>query len=303
QKDLCLNLQTDKAAGLSFLISIAYWAQQIHKDSFFAVEYRVSPIKDEEMSLSEKCHWHRSLFLLEQYKELLGDRLDLKIPLSEKEVWPKNPIMNVAQDKRNDQISDNSEHNLEVFLTQNKSLHSEFLKKTGAKFQKFERQLPVGLFEDEIKKSKAWTPGGASQIDLWGASLDSKEFHLFELKAKNNKKVGVLPEVIYYTQLLSHVQRGTPNGEINFKHSDNDIPNGLLKAKNSENITAWILAPKGEIHPFVLKQMENGQLLSPLEWFNKNANAQNIQYKIFPFELDEGLTHTIKCWCSELYFK
>ena len=59
------------------------------------------------------------------------------------------------------------------------------------------RQLPVGLFIDEVSKKTRIFPGGSAAIDLWAISENC--MHIIELKAKDNKSLGILSELFFYT--------------------------------------------------------------------------------------------------------
>ena len=65
-----------------------------------------------------------------------------------------------------------------------------------------DHQLPVGLFVDEV----AFTPGRASQIDIW--QVEDTTLRVFELKVSSNKKVGILSELMFYANTMYYLKEG-----------------------------------------------------------------------------------------------
>ena len=125
------------------------------------------------------------------------------------------------------------------------------------------------------------TPGRNSQVDLWGTSDRGDTLHLFELKtAKNrdNRKVGIIPEALYYARLLHYVRSGLPDGgQISWMRS----ADGLEAARAAKRIIVWLAAP--EYHPLVRR---NGE--SPLEWINNGIQSQGMEFRVLPILKRDG---------------
>lgn len=105
-------------------------------------------------------------------------------------------------------------------------------------------QLPVGVF----KYGKFFFTGGASALDIWGT--DDKEFlHLFELKY-DNKKVGILTELLFYCEVFHDVFItgiiGKPKS-INFLRDAEFLYS--VKADKVSRLKAYFLIDK--LHPLV----------------------------------------------------
>lgn len=101
----------------------------------------------------------------------------------------------------------------------------------------FRRQLPVGVFDGAISNSSRWSPGGASQIDLWAVASDGLTIHLFELKKPDNIKLGILPEAFWYARLLHRIR------ERNF--GGLPVSGGgphMETVRNAKRIKMWLLA-------------------------------------------------------------
>lgn len=64
------------------------------------------------------------------------------------------------------------------------------------------RQLPVGLFEDEVKRDNVVFTGGTSAIDFWALDDKEKTINIYELKTKNNM-VGILTEIFFYSNYVN----------------------------------------------------------------------------------------------------
>ena len=69
-----------------------------------------------------------------------------------------------------------------------------------------DHQLPVGLFDDEVKSKRTCTPRGASQIDLW--QIDRDVLRIFELKDEANNEVGIISELMFYANVMNEVNKG-----------------------------------------------------------------------------------------------
>ena len=69
-----------------------------------------------------------------------------------------------------------------------------------------DHQLPVGLFDGEVKSKRTCTPRGASQIDLW--QIDKDVLRIFELKDETNNKIGIISELMFYANVMNEVNKG-----------------------------------------------------------------------------------------------
>jgi hypothetical protein len=136
----------------------------------------------------------------------------------------------------------------------------------------FRRQLPLGVFAGTVATANAVFPHGAAQVDLWAVSPDRRVLHLFELKARDNAKVGILPEALAYARLLHHVRVGRIGGE----------GEGLAAARAASRIVMWLTAP--DYHPFVRFGDD-----SPIRWINAGMVADAVELRFLPFDLaDDG---------------
>ena len=74
-----------------------------------------------------------------------------------------------------------------------------------------DHQLPVGLFFEEVssKAEHERTPRNGSQIDLW--SIQDDTFTVYELKKEDNRKVGIISELMFYVNVIKDLTEGKIN--------------------------------------------------------------------------------------------
>jgi len=104
------------------------------------------------------------------------------------------------------------------------------------------RQVPVGLFEEKVKDESQVFPGKKGAIDLC-AFLNDSSAAIFELKKKDNNKVGAISELIFYSNVIRDVQSGLVTYE---KEKCAKFENRLMSTKG---LKSFILATK--LHPLI----------------------------------------------------
>jgi len=152
----------------------------------------------------------------------------------------------------------NKEKDLELRFT-NPPWSDELKNITDASF--IDRQLPVGIFNEKIKKDNSIFTGGKSAIDLWGISKNYNELLLFELKGSDNNKIGIISELYFYSCIMRWLKSGP--GQLKQKKT-NDC---LQMMANPGKIKAYFLVPK--IHPLIdseLVQILNDGLSPEIEF-------------------------------------
>lgn len=136
-----------------------------------------------------------------------------------------------------------------------------------------DEQLPVGLFSNgAVSKENTLTPRGASQIDLW--QLDGGTMRIYELKVKNNEKVGIISELMFYVCTIKNIVDGKIRyPEIskakNYRHFK-DFADAVATCR-IENIIGYFAAPR--LHPLIESDKLNNKILTIL-----NANALGIVF-------------------------
>lgn len=171
-------------------------------------------------------------------------------------------FLNSPAKNRKESESQRTESKYEMKFTSDKEWVKELKNASNAKF--LDRQLPVGVFEGEIKKDNSIFTGGKSAIDIWGIN-HYEELLLFELKAANNNKVGIISELYFYCCIMRCVQTGQ------FKHKKSDTD--LDRIANTKKIKAYFLAPK--LHPLIDQPLVNEL---------NSAMAPHIEFQYLQFE-------------------
>ncbi len=125
---------------------------------------------------------------------------------------------------------------------------------------------------------------GKSAIDLW--NMSNSTLHIFELKAKNNIKVGIISELFFYSEYCTDFYGKYARFESrNPKDTENvrgyaDLYNGQTKGKIN-SVEAYFLADN--YHPLV-----NEETVKTL-----NANRKQIKYTILKeYNLEKMLSYT-----------
>ena len=283
---LAADFQKDLAAAPSFLFCLAFW---LEKAAGASTTCRIRVRGTPPMAGAKLLHWRRSLFLLHEVEAIIPDRFAVEAP--DRWRWPDRPVLNASKSARSSAAGDDDkpEHRLEAYLCREPAALDTF-SAVVTPITRFRRQLPVGLFDGEVSKATAWTPGGASQIDLWAQSPDGKILHVFELKAlarngKPNAKVGIIPEALYYSRLLHHVRVGLGDGRRVAGGGE-----GVDAARKAEKIVMWLVAPA--YHPLAFLGGE-----TPLEWLNAGMAGDGVEFRVLPVELDED--GFLAAWCPE----
>lgn len=140
------------------------------------------------------------------------------------------------------------------------------------------RQLPVGLFKGEKSDATAVFTGKKSAIDFW--LLCKNGLNIYELKA-NNKMVGILTEIFFYSNYMRDVcwhksletkQNVTIRNPQKTDRSYNKLCDGI---ENITKITGWILAD--EFHPLITDAVIN--------IMNDNGIESELQYNKKQYDL------------------
>ena len=98
-----------------------------------------------------------------------------------------------------------------------------------------------------VAKSTSYFTGGPSAIDLWGIAGD-KGLFLFELKKAENKKLGALAELFFYSMVMNDVQRGV----LGFGPTKANTDGAYHAIPKTKSIDAYILAP--DFHPLIKRK-------------------------------------------------
>jgi hypothetical protein len=229
------NMQTDDAAFEGWILGM----RAIVSDWKFCLSW-------EEPKDTENGHYQRFLYRVARFNKLFGGRngwfsLGKENSLEALRINPGNNQfqLNVqTPGTRTNQSVASDENALE-----NKIVNDPNSKlKVMFSIKKLDRQLPVGVFNGEVSKSNAIFTGGKSAVDIWGISTEGA-LVFFELKVKDNRKIGVLSELFFYAMVLADEQRGV--------FVRKGYPGEAIRATTS--LKAMILAP--DIHPIITENV------------------------------------------------
>lgn len=133
----------------------------------------------------------------------------------------------------------------------------------------FNHQLPVGLFEDQVCRKNQFTPGQGSQIDIWRVTEDV--LRVYELKDEDNKRIGIISELMYYANVIHLLL----NGNINVPQIKTENLRGekvfyeKVQSKTIKNLEAIFFANK--FHPLIEERIDDILILL-------NKNSFGIKY-------------------------
>ena len=179
--------------------------------------------KEKDIEIEKEEHYNRFLyralcfnklfewFILEhdileevnifQEKYLNSEKLIFNVPNNESIVNPANP-----------------EAIMEHYFTTNTEITNKLLNINAIQFYS---QLPVGTFYEKKSNTTRVFTGGKSAIDFWG--ITGETLNIIELKAGENKSLGVLSELFFYTCLMRDFyinKLAKPSGESNVRGFD-----------------------------------------------------------------------------------
>jgi len=148
-------------------------------------------------------------------------------------------------------------------------LEDEYLANNKDSYDSMNRQLPTGIFKD-IKSDKThYTPGQNSCIDLW--AIKDNIIYIFELKKPDNKRLGIISEIMFYTNLIYDIITNKIKYNVDKKMQDaiNENHRGFgdffkaISTGKIQRIESIMLAEKlhGLITPELIKFINNSTRL------------------------------------------
>lgn len=245
------NMQTDSAAVDSWALALRLWLGE-ERVPRVIVDW-AAPAN------SPNGHYERFLYRVGQFQELFPDWFELVDPqrLEKcKALCESTLVLNVAA-KRSRLVESRTtspEYRFEIELIKS----PEFCQQFG--LERVDRQFPVGLFAGRVAAGARVFTGGKSAIDIVGVGKD-KRFWIFELKAGKNFKVGILSELLLYTNVIREAAGKSPR--IQFDTPNQGCKVGPKDVQECSGINAVMLVEN--LHPL----LDHPKLLDTL-----NAAAQ-----------------------------
>jgi hypothetical protein len=262
---VCKNMQEDKASFEGWALVLKRWG------NYTNVILRWNrPIY--QTNTTKEGHYQRFLFRLDCFKNHFKEWFNIDCSCVEfmNELKTKKPwlfFLNKPSKNRTDHKPQNEEGRWEQKFVEGE-LKSKLIDKTNAAF--IDRQLPVGIFKDEVSINNAIFSRGKSAIDIWGISK-ANELMIFELKAEHNDKVGIISEIYFYANVMRMVKTGK------FEYQKPCKVN-LERISDVSKIKAYILAPS--LHPLIdekIMEIMNTNVLPEMEFhyinYDKTKNS------------------------------
>lgn len=234
-KGICSNMQTDAAAFEGWAICLKAWLPEYITNVKIAGEIPTFPATKSAIKSKEEKHYNRFLYRLEKfiktYKWAFSDDYTNAI----KEFAEHHLIINVPMKNKKTERASHQEAQLELeYCTQHKD-----------DYDCINHQLPVGLFHNEVTATNAITSRGL--IDIW--SIKDEILTIFELKIPTNKMVGIISELMFYTNVMSDVMKHRINILEPSKERDFDKLYSLYQNESCKKIKSIFLA--NEVHPLI----------------------------------------------------
>lgn len=140
-------------------------------------------------------------------------------------------------------------------------IECKYVAKHRTEYEVMDHQLPVGIFHDKVSKTTHYTTGQKSAIDIW--AIKNGEFYVFELKKPNNIVLGIISELLFYTNIIhdimSHRIQFQKDAKIQKSISENyrgfgDLYNAY-QSGSIQKINAILLAES--FHPLINPDLLN----------------------------------------------
>lgn len=256
-----INMQTDDGAFEGWVLTIytMLLKAEVKKEIYLDIKEGF-----EEKGKKSKGHYNRFLYRLRKFKEQfpfaeLSDKLSALVgkyyyPVDEEEYCSfDNSQLVINKPEKEAGCNGKPEIIVEKSFKDNpKMIIEKTLNLSGVSLvDEVYRQLPVGIFKDEVSRNTAVFTGGASAIDLWSISKDKSNLCIYELKVKENTKVGIISELFFYANLMFDVYG--PNQGFSKSDKGSNLHRGYNNLagleKPIERVYAYFLIE--ELHPLI----------------------------------------------------
>lgn len=200
--DLVKNMQTDSASFEGWAIVLKYYLPEISR---VVIDWEnVEPRKLKNGSASaEQLHYNRFLFRLAKFIETYqwaSVKTGKNVPIIPNGLlcnYPTGESKSIFDHEKKLKESDKKISNDEYYL------ECDYVRRKKDEYDVMNHQLPVGLFVNKVsaRVGNAYTTGRKGAIDIW--AIKDSTFYLFELKKPDNKKIGIISELMFYTNVIA----------------------------------------------------------------------------------------------------
>ncbi len=177
KEGVCDNMQNDSSAFESWALVLKHYCS----------EFINSVIIDWEEPDKKSQHFNRFVYRLTRFIQNYDWVSSKQLP-----IMPSLLVCSAPYD--NTQEKDHYPVGSEDWLECN------FVEQKRKFYDVIDHQLPVGLFDRIAARGNEYSPAGNSQIDIW--AIKDNEFSIFELKIPKNKPLGIISELMFYTNVV-----------------------------------------------------------------------------------------------------
>ena len=262
----CSNMQTYEAAFESWLVffvklgvdNVCFQWEPIDRTTL----KNWLAMKRNTDSRNKALHYNRFLYRVLKFNEVFGqdgswfhiEETCLKA-LNDSEFiqdYREGKLFYVNQPSadRKSNVDEDSSIISELDMTGSEAEYEKkFLEKwiKSGKCEIVDRQLPVGLFKDEVLNDDTRVfPGGKGAIDLWTINRNNEAINIFELKCPGIRQIGIFSELFFYSMfILDVLNKKFVDGKPN-KKSSGFLESNLVNRNPSEICAHYLVTT---MHP------------------------------------------------------
>ena len=258
-KGLITNMQFDEAAFDSWAIALKYYLKEYIKTVTIDWE------RDFSNDVDGILHYNRFVYRLAKFVQTYSWARSAK-PI------PAIPTMLYCN------IGTTEAADIDKFSPGKEGwFECKYVMDHSKEYDVMNHQFPVGVFHDKVSRTTHYTTGGKSAIDIWAIKNDC--LSIFELKKPDNYGLGIISELMFYTNILDDIlSHRIIYEEKNVKNAVNNDIRGFQKFYEVyENgtinkIESIFLADK--LHPLLSNELIDFINNSP-RWKYKNISFKH----------------------------
>ena len=179
------NMQDNEAAFESWAIALKYYLKEYIETITIDWERDFSNGEDGFL------HYNRFVYRLAKFVQTYSWARSAK-------TIPAIPTMLCCNVGTNEAASaDKHSQGLEGWL------ECKYVEEHSMDYDVINHQFPVGIFYEKVSRTTHYTTGGKSAIDIWAIKDDC--LSIFELKKPDNYGLGIISELMFYTNILDDI--------------------------------------------------------------------------------------------------
>ena len=230
------NMQTDESAFEAWIICLK--ARKGYRNVFIG-------ISDKENWIGVTPQIRQFLYRLKKFGENYSW---CKLSKEIQELIRKHDVANFQNLVLNHPTTEAAEKAVNVEA----QLERQFVYENKKNFVAMATQMPLGVFDNKISEGSRLLP--TSYLDIW--SFDEKILSIYELKAKGNKRVGIISELMFYCNIINDRVRGhISHTEAAYRIDVRGLKQ-FLQALDSKSILIKGVFLTDELHPLIMKKKD-----------------------------------------------